>query len=381
MKKKKLRNKKQITKVKPKEKNTIIEKKEIKKDTGIHVLQRTISKIFPSSFIKYIDKLIIESDEDTDTREYLGIRILKSLAIGILVFIISQVFTQTLISISFGFIIFILFFIWAIVRLMLKANQRATDIEKDLPEILQMISANMRAGMTVERAVTETVWPEFGILGKEINKIKIRLHTGKSFSEAFDEMSRTIRSENLKRSVKLLIEGNKLGGEMAQLLYDVSKNLKETRELKEQIKSATTAYAIFILLGAVIITPVLFSISAEYSTFTEKISMTEMGSGVQTQNEFNTGGSMGISGLISLMGNKEGDTKSSFNSETIELFSLICIAVISISSSFILATIRAEKTISGIKYIPFALGISYLIYFVSRFALSFVMGSLVTGFF
>ncbi len=361
-----------------------MDKKEIKKkynkNRDIHILERIVSKLFPSSFICYMDKLIIESDENIDLRDYIGLYILYALMISIPIFSIIYYFTEPLISISIGIIIFILIYIWSILRLILKSNQRAKDIERDLPEILQMISANMRAGMTVEKAVTETVWPEFGVLGKEINKIKIRLHTGKSFSEAFEEMSRTVGSETLKRSMKLLIEGNKLGGEMAKLIYDISKNLKETRELKEQIKSATTAYTIFILLGAIIITPILFSISVEYSTFTEKVSIGGMGSGTGDATNLDLGGSSGgITSFISMMGEEK--EEAILNSKNIELFSLICITIIAISSSFILATIRAEKTISGIKYVPFALIVSYLLYFTSRFALNFVMGSLMGGVF
>ncbi len=352
---------------------------EQKKNTGtLHRIERLVSAILPCCVLNYLNVLIIESDENIDLRDYVIMKTLYSIAVGIFIFIISQIFIDTILSIVFGIIICFTLIIWSVLRLVLKANQRAKDIERDLPEILQMISANMRAGMTVEKAVTETVWPEFGILGKEINKIKIRLHTGKSFSQAFEEMSKTVRSETLKRSVKLLIEGNKLGGEMALLVYDISKNLKETRELKEQIKSATTAYTIFILLGAIIITPVLFSISVEYSTFTEQISEGGMGSGISNTNTLDTSSSAGISSIISLMGEEK---EVVFDKKNIELFSLICITIIAISSSFILATIRAERTISGIKYVPLALGVSFAIYFVSRIALGFVMGSLVTGIF
>jgi pilus assembly protein TadC len=52
-----------------------------------------------------------------------------------------------------------------------KIYQRTKEIEEVLPEFLQLTSANISAGMTIDRALWFAVRPKFGVLAKEIEEV------------------------------------------------------------------------------------------------------------------------------------------------------------------------------------------------------------------
>ena len=141
---------------------------------------------------------------------------------------------------------------------MLVADSRANQIERVLPDALQLISANVRAGMTIDRAILLAARPEFGVLEEEIKMVGARTMGGKSLKVALNEMTKTIKSSILDRTIKLLLEGIASGGELAHLLEEVANNVRTTQTLKKEIKSSVMTYSIFILFAAVVAAPFLF---------------------------------------------------------------------------------------------------------------------------
>ncbi|MFQ6055173.1 MAG: type II secretion system F family protein, partial [Methanosarcinales archaeon] len=126
-----------------------------------------------------------------------------------------------------------------------------------LPDVLQLISANVRAGMTVDKAIWLSARPEFGILEEEVRKVGAKTMGGKPINLALKEMSKKIKSKILDRTVKLIIEGIESGGDLAKLLDETSSNIRTTQSLRKEIRSSVMMYSIFILFAAVLGAPML----------------------------------------------------------------------------------------------------------------------------
>ena len=237
---------------------------------------------------------------------------------------------------------------------MLIADSRASQIENVLPDALQLMSANVRAGMTVDRAIWLSARPEFGVLEEEIKKVGSRTMGGKTLKVALTEMTRSVKSKILDRTVKLLLEGIESGGELAHLLEEIASNVRVTQTLKKEIKSSVMTYSLFILFAAVIAAPFLFSISIFFvDTMTKLWGSADLGTAV-------TASSMGMGGMFQKASGPQ------ISSDELFWFAVVALSVSSVFGSLTIALIQSGREKNGLKLIPLLLAGSLAILIISN---------------
>lgn len=236
--------------------------------------------------------------------------------------------------------------------IMMTADNRARKIEELLPDALDIIAANIRAGMTLENAIWLSARPEFGPLRDEIKKISADTFGGKPIEENLEKMSKRVRSEVIKRAVQLIQEGIRLGGEMSKLLEEVAEDTRNTQTLKNQISTSTVTYTLFIIFAATIMAPLLFSISTTYSKISQSL-MTTTANG-------NTGT------LLQNIPFVGGGQANSINPNDIFDFALESIIATNFLAGFIIGQIRYGKASRGVGYVPILLIISVTIFLVTQ---------------
>ncbi|MBI5398070.1 type II secretion system F family protein, partial [Candidatus Woesearchaeota archaeon] len=116
------------------------------------------------------------------------------------------------------FIVLFLLFLGFHLILDLKIMHRQVTIEEVLPDYLQLVSANIRAGVPIDQAMWLAVRPRFGILAKEIEHVAKQTMSGIDLEMALQEFGNKYNSAVLRRSISLLIEGMHAGGEVGDLL-------------------------------------------------------------------------------------------------------------------------------------------------------------------
>ena len=248
------------------------------------------------------------------------------------------------------------------ITISLIADSRAAEIEKVLPDVLQLMSANIRAGMTVDRALWLSARPEFGIFEEEIRKAGARTLGGKPIKVALLEMSSRIKSNILEKTVRLLIEGIEAGGELAHLLEETSNNVRLTQSLKKEVKTSVTTYSIFILFAAVIGAPALYAISLFFvETMTKLWSPTMLG-GIKI-----TGSSMG-GGMLAKAG------PPSITVDQLFWFAVSSIVVTTFFGSLIIGLIQTGKEKNGLRFvIPLMLG-ALAVFLLAQFVIKMLFG-------
>ena len=75
---------------------------------------------------------------------------------------------------------------------------KAKFMEKVLPDALQLMSSNLRAGMTPERALLLAARSEFGPLSDEINRVGKEVAVGKGVDEALLDITKESSQTRLK---------------------------------------------------------------------------------------------------------------------------------------------------------------------------------------
>ena len=220
---------------------------------------------------EYLDKAGIEVKSERISKIFFNLAIAVNLIISAyLIYFYStslgitwgKVFTSMILLWIFVFV-FILFLLWVMfyVIIDLKVFKRKIEIEDVLPDFLQLAASNIKAGMTVDKALWYAVRPRFGVLAKEIESVAKETMSGNDMKESLVKFSSKYDSVVLKRAVYMLIEGIDAGGEIGDLLDKIADNIKEQKIMVKEIGASVTTYTIFISFASIGAAPVLYSLS------------------------------------------------------------------------------------------------------------------------
>lgn len=234
--------------------------------------------------------------------------------------------------------------------LTIRSDARRNALESALPDFLLLVSANIKAGMPLDQAMYQSAKPEYGLLSKEVQDIIKRSFSGESLEQSLDMLARRFDSKLFTRTVSLIKQASATGGEISAVLERTSQEVRNTTLLKKEVSASLILYEIFILFAAILGTPFLFAVSGKLIEVFEK---TPVASSIP-QSSMNVG--FGLSGLKF--------SGPVITSAEFFYFTLVIIFVTSLFSSFIVGVIRTGSKNEGMKYFPFVLVLSYLVYFV-----------------
>ena len=199
----------------------------------------------PKGARPYLRSYLLKAGFNEVPYKFFGLLFYISIGITLLIyFLIIYPYIKRLFLFEFPLYSFLGFFIafagWAIVELFfatlfillvyfyldLKIYVRTKKMEEQLPDFLQVLSANLKGGMTFERALWASIKPRFNILGSEMAKASKKVMTGYDVSNALIELSDKYDSLMLKRTVDLLISEVESCGNIADLIDRLVDNLK-----------------------------------------------------------------------------------------------------------------------------------------------------------
>ncbi len=232
--------------------------------------------------------------------------------------------------------------------LSLSVDARGRFAENVLPDALQLMSMNIKAGMTTDRALLLVARPEFGPLQNELSKAGKRIMSGMDVKESFLEISKNIKSDILDRTMKLIVEGIQSGGEIAELLQQTAEDIRNTKLVQQEVQSSIMMYAIFIFFAAGVGSPLLFGLS----TFLVEVLGRQLSEFQITD--------VDLKGISFTRGEVNVSTDFLF------LFTSLSLVITSVFAALIIGIISKGNEKEGLKYIPVLIAISMTIFILSR---------------
>ena len=322
-------------------------------------MYRLFSYVYPGSVKKKFSELLVYANIKIATEIFLGFVFVFNLLFSIMTGLFLGYFFEKPFWIFF-IIIFLLFYITVYFWLLLNADKKAKFVESVLPDALQLVASNLRAGFTVDRALLMSARPEFGPFQDEINYIGKQVTAGKPMAEALKEMSKRVRSEKLERTMNLIISGLQSGGRLADLLQETSNDLKNQDLVDKKIRTSVNMYVIFILIATTLGAPLLFGLSSFLvEVLTSTLKSIEIPAAVTAN----------IDIPISL---KTVAITPSF----VINYAVISIITTAIFGSFIVGLIRNGKEKEGIKMTPVLVLLGLIVFFGVRYAARTLLGGL-----
>ena len=238
----------------------------------IDYISQIIDNKVPEKYLLKFQETLLVSRIFTVASHVLAIVILA-------IFFLILIFTIFAIVFSYDLIISIIFAIaippsFLTGFIIIKSEKRADEIENTSPDFLRQLASMLRVGMSFENAMDELSRYGSGPLYDEIKRAVVEIKMGREFNESMQSMVNRLKSENLERTFKIILEARKSGGGLADIIDDVSEDLRAINVLKQERRSSVMMAVMFLIISAVIAAPFTLGMVGIYSSF-----MTSLGKG------------------------------------------------------------------------------------------------------
>ncbi|MFH1307517.1 MAG: type II secretion system F family protein [archaeon] len=313
-------------------------------------------RIFRNKLLSLSTKAGIENPERYQSNLIVG-SLLISLVISSLIFLLDiigravfegNLFINVILTFFVSYILINVFFYF---KVFLQADARIKKMEFIFPDVVQLMSSNLRAGLTIDRAFLLSARPEFAPLDQEMSKAGRDVTTGKDVGSAMMDMSKRIGSEKIHKTIMLIISGIKAGGNISTLLEETANNMREKEFIEKRAASNIVMYVIFIFFAASIGAPILFGLSSILVQVIIEIigsfpeTATTAATSVKTPFQFNAL-----------------DISISF----IIWFSVIFMIITDVLASLIIGLVNKGDEKEGLRYLLPMLALSLAIFFMIR---------------
>jgi len=127
--------------------------------------------------------------------------------------------------------------------------RRIHRIDAVFPDFVRDLAESRRAGMTFTKAILFASKGNYGILSEEIQKIAKQVSWGSSVNEALSTFAKRVNTKLIQRTISLIIESSKSGGNVADVLDAASKDAREIKLIEAERRATMASYVVVIYVG------------------------------------------------------------------------------------------------------------------------------------
>ena len=172
---------------------------------------------------------------------YLGI-MLPLIAIGLLMVLLPRPLEPS----ALGLLLFLPGIGWAVPRLVVRnhAKGRQSEIERGMPDMLDMLNMCVSQGMTVPtslKRVSRELRPVYPALAQELRIVIEQAEIG-SLEQALENLGERIDVPEVHSFTTLLIQTERMGTSVSQALADYSDNMRESLRQRADEKANTATF-------------------------------------------------------------------------------------------------------------------------------------------
>lgn len=123
------------------------------------------------------------------------------------------------------------------------------QIDDVVPFLLTDVSAAVKTGINLDRALEMAADRDYGPLTSELKKLRTQLRLGVPFEDAIERLIVRVKTTMVKRTFGLLVQANRAGGRIEQLLDVIQSDANELFLLEKERKSAIRPYVVIIYIA------------------------------------------------------------------------------------------------------------------------------------
>lgn len=123
------------------------------------------------------------------------------------------------------------------VYLRVRTARRRRAFEANLPEVLQILSSALTAGLSLPQAVDTVVREGSEPIASEFKRVLVENRIGLSLEDAFDGVAERFASKDFAWVVMAIRIQRQVGGNLAELLLTVAGTMRERQYLRRQVQT------------------------------------------------------------------------------------------------------------------------------------------------
>lgn len=140
-------------------------------------------------------------------------------------------------SVLIGLLFLVVGFFLPRLYLRSRINRRRKAFDEALPEVLQLISGALSAGLSLAQAVDTVVREGPEPIASEFKRVLVEARIGVAIEDAFDGVATRFQSKDFGWSVMAIRIQRQVGGNLAELLTTVASTMRERAYLRRQVRS------------------------------------------------------------------------------------------------------------------------------------------------
>ncbi|MBM3282038.1 MAG: hypothetical protein FJY86_01700 [Candidatus Diapherotrites archaeon] len=233
----------------------------------------------------------------------------------------------------------------------MKGRSRIEAIEESLPDALKQIADTLKTGSTYEYALREVASSQYGPLSDEMKKVLRKLEEGENFENSLMSLSRSVDSRLVGRVITIIVDTVRAGAQLAEILDDISQDVREMNRIIAERKSKTILQVIFMVAAGVLVAPFIFGLVSVVIDFLIRTSG-------------NTGAVTGAN-LVAIQGARD----------LIVLAIKGYIFIVAVAASVMIGAMRDGKLSKSLLYAPLLLMLAYAVFFISQTLVGSIVGA------
>lgn len=166
--------------------------------------------------------------------EYLMIRVGVGLVLALLVVATLPIHIATFGVMCIAFLVGMIVPRWFVVA---RIRGRQRQVENMLPDALDMIGRSLRAGSGLLTAMQSVIEQMDGPIVDELSRTRQEMAAGLGAEEAFRALDARLRSKDLHIVVTAILVQREVGGNLAEILDNVSYTMRERIRLRAEIRA------------------------------------------------------------------------------------------------------------------------------------------------
>jgi len=128
-------------------------------------------------------------------------------------------------------------------------HSKIRKIDAIFPDFIRDIASSRRAGMTFTNSILFSSKGSYGLLTEEIKKIAQQISWGSSVEEALLDFSNRVKTISVRRTVSLIIEASRSGGNVADVLDVAANDAREIKILETERRITMASYVVVIYVS------------------------------------------------------------------------------------------------------------------------------------
>ena len=115
-----------------------------------------------------------------------------------------------------------------------KVRSRQTEIQDTLPDVLDLLTVSVEAGLGFDAALLKVSEKQKGVLGQEFLRVLQEIKMGRPRREALRDMGKRIEVEDLRSFISSLVQADQLGISIGGVLRNQSSQIKQKRRQRSE---------------------------------------------------------------------------------------------------------------------------------------------------